>query len=93
MDQHARHEIQQLIREVVMEAVPPTVSATLERFGFEVNDAKAMQRDMEHLRKLRRGSEALRSTAVRTCVGAVTLASIWVMVEGIKTWIKSGMNH
>lgn len=92
MNADERHELQQIIREVVAEAVPATVDRTLERFGFTVSDATSMQQDMAHLRKMRRGGEFIKTCTIKTCIGASVTGMIYLLIEGFRAWLKGKGN-
>jgi hypothetical protein len=92
MTPQERDEIKQFVREVIFEAAPlmthESVKETLTAFGFTVNDANSMQQDMAHLRRLRVGSEYVKSTTVKTCLGAMITGMIFLLGLGLKDWVK-----
>jgi len=93
MDSRQKAEIQQIIREVVEQAVPAAVhhavpdvvEQTLKTFGFTIEDAISMQEDMAHLRRLRKGSELIKGVTVKTCIGAFISGMIYLLCEGLRS--------
>jgi hypothetical protein len=73
--------------------IEETVYKTLTGLGFDLRDAPGIQQDIAYLRKLRRGAGNIKTVTVNTCIGAVVLGVMWVMLEGLRTWANNGMSH
>lgn len=93
MNQEQKREMQQLIRETVAETVPAVIESVLERFGIDTKDANETQQDFAHLHRLRRGSELVKSTAIKTCVGTLITGTLFIGVLGLREWILSIFTH
>ena len=76
MRQQEKEEMRQLVRE--------TVNYMFEHMGLDPSDPTELQQDMAHLRKLRKGSEMVKSVAVKTCLGALLTGLIYLLWDGLR---------
>jgi hypothetical protein len=84
---------EQEIRNLVQQATAEAVKQTLIALGLTPGDPQEMQRDMHHLRNLRRGSEAIKKHTLFLGYTAVFSGVVYIISEAAKAWLRSkGVN-
>lgn len=73
------------LRQILEELTPVIVSTTLQNMGFTVRDPVEVQQDLAYLRKLRQGAELVKTTTIRTGVGAAITGLIWLICHAAET--------
>ena len=72
------------IKKVVKEAV----QETLILFGFTIDNPKAMQDDMMHLRNLRLGCEATKKNALKAFITVTIPGALYIIWEAFKSSLR-----
>lgn len=74
---------QEEIRLVVKE----TVRETLQTLGLSIDDPNEMQADMLHLRKMRKGCEAVRAKVIGTVITVTIPTLLYLVWDSLKVLV------
>lgn len=78
------------VDEIAQAAADKALERILLRLGIDPDDSKGMQNvrnDLFFLARMSRGANQISGIIVKTCVGAMVLGVIWIVLQGFKDWI------
>lgn len=77
-------DVRLIVREEIRTGIPAAMMLTLQTLGIEADDPLEVQRDFQHLRAWREGTQAVKRNAILAIVTVVIPGLLWLVWSNLK---------
>lgn len=87
-EQKVRKLIEETIHRTVKQSTRESMDYMFTHFGLDAakeGEVPEIQQDFAYIRRLRRGSELVKTTAITTCVGALLSGVLYLLWDGLRS--------